>query len=69
MFDSTLRAPKRATVGSSCDSGPSLLLGKDTMSGGAKPNQPNTINGSCADGTLGTFYSDESNDRIVVGFH
>lgn len=39
------------------------------MSGGAKPNQPNTINGSCADGTLGTFYSDESNDRIVVGFH
>ncbi len=65
-FDSTLKAPKCASVGSSCDSGPSLLLGKDTMSGGAEPNQPNTINSSCADGTSGTFHSDESNDRIVV---
>jgi len=65
-FDSTLKAPKCASVGSSCDSGPSLLLGKDTMSGGAEPNQPNTINNSCADGTSGTFHSDESNDRIVV---
>jgi hypothetical protein len=49
-----------------CDSGTSLLLGKDTMSGGAEPHQPNTINSSCADGTSGTFHSDESNDRIVV---
>jgi len=66
VYDSTLKAPKCATVGSSCDSGPSLLLGKDTMSGGAEPHQPNTINNSCADGTSGTFHSDESNDRIVV---
>jgi hypothetical protein len=66
VFDSTLKAPKCATVGSSCDSGPSLLLGKDTMSGGAEPNQPNTINNSCADGTSGTFHSDESNDRLMV---
>jgi len=36
------------------------------MSGGAEPNQPNNINGSCADGTSGTFHSDESNDRILV---
>jgi leucyl aminopeptidase len=36
------------------------------MSGGAEPHQPNTINSSCADGTSGTFHSDESNDRIVV---
>jgi leucyl aminopeptidase len=36
------------------------------MSGGAEPNQPNTINDSCADGTSGRFHSDESNDRIVV---
>jgi leucyl aminopeptidase len=36
------------------------------MSGGAEPNQPNTINNSCADGTDGTLHSDESNDRIVV---
>ncbi|MBZ5663606.1 MAG: hypothetical protein LAO30_03295 [Acidobacteriia bacterium] len=65
-YSSTLKAPVCATVGSSCDSGASLLLGKDTMSGGAEPNQPNTINNSCADGTSGTFHSDESNDRLMV---
>ncbi|HYM78292.1 MAG TPA: hypothetical protein VE377_20130 [Candidatus Dormibacteraeota bacterium] len=66
VFDSTLKAPKCVSVSSGCDSGPSLLLGRDTMSGGAEPNQPNTINNSCADGTSGTFHSDESNDRLVV---
>jgi hypothetical protein len=66
VYDTTLKAPKCASVGSSCDSGTSLLLGKDTMSGGAEPHQPNTINSSCADGASGTFHSDESNDRIVV---
>jgi leucyl aminopeptidase len=66
VYSSTLKAPECATVGSSCDSGPSLLLGRDHISGGAEPNQPNTINNSCADGTTGTFHSDESNDRIVV---
>ncbi len=66
VFDSTLKAPKCVNVGSGCDSGPSLLLGRDTMSGGAEPNQPNTINSSCADGTSGTFHSDESNDRLVI---
>jgi len=66
VYNSTLKAPGCSTVGSSCDSGPSLLLGRDHMSGGAEPNQPNTINNSCADGTAGTFHSDESNDRIVV---
>ena len=66
VYNSTLKAPECATVGTSCDSGPSLLLGRDHMSGGAEPNQPNTINNSCADGTVGTFHSDESNDRILV---
>jgi subtilase family serine protease len=66
VYNSTLKAPGCATVGISCDSGPSLLLGRDHISGGAEPNQPNTINNSCADGTSGTFHSDESNDRIVV---
>jgi trimeric autotransporter adhesin len=65
-FDAVLQAPKCGTVGISCDSGASLLLGRDTMSGGAEPNQPNTINDSCADGTSGTFHSDESNDRLKV---
>ncbi len=66
VYSSTLKAPECATVGTSCDSGPSLLLGRDHISGGAEPNQPNTINNSCADGTSGTFHSDESNDRIVI---
>jgi len=66
VYNSALKAPECATVGTSCDSGPSLLLGRDHLSGGAEPNQPNTINNSCADGTQGTFHSDESNDRIVV---
>jgi hypothetical protein len=63
-YDATLRAPRCADVGSSCDSGPSLLLGRGTR--GPEPNQPNTINASCADGNSGTFHSDESNDRIKV---
>jgi kumamolisin len=66
VYNTTLLAPGCTTVGSSCDSGPSLLLGRDSMSGGAEPHQPNTINNTCADGTAGTFHSAESNDRIVV---
>src|SRR6202023_1241955 len=65
-YNSTFKAPSCGSVGSGCDSGPSLLLGRDTLAGGSEPNQPNTINNSCADGTSGTFHSDESNDRIVV---
>ncbi|MFZ1918146.1 MAG: S53 family peptidase [Terriglobales bacterium] len=66
VYDSTLGAPECANVGTSCDSGPSLLLGRGQMSGGVEPNQPNTINDSCADGSVGTFHTEESNDRIVV---
>jgi hypothetical protein len=64
VFDTALQAPKCATVGISCDTGPSLVLGRANL--GPEPNQPNTINDSCADGTSGTFHSDESNDRIKV---
>jgi hypothetical protein len=63
-YDATLEAPKCAVVGSSCDSGPSLLLGRDGK--GPEPNQPNTIDSSCGDGTSGTFHSDESIDRLKV---
>jgi hypothetical protein len=66
IYNTTLKAPGCATVGSSCDSGPALLLGRASLSGGVEPNQPNTINNSCADGTSGTFHSDESNDRLVI---
>ena len=66
VFDSTLKAPKCATVGTSCDSGSTLLLGRGTESGGNEVNRPNTINSSCADGNSGTFHSDESNDRLLI---
>lgn len=65
-YDATLKAPKCATVGTSCDSGPTLLNGRGSLSGGAEPNQPNTINNSCADGASGTYHSDESNDRLMI---
>jgi subtilase family serine protease len=65
-YNATLKAPACATVGLSCDSGPSLLLGRGTMSGGVETHHPNTIHNSCTDGNSGTFHSDESNDRIVV---
>jgi leucyl aminopeptidase len=64
VYDAALRAPRCAVVGSSCDSGPSLLLGRDGR--GPEPNQPNTILASCADGTSGTYHADESNDRLKV---
>jgi hypothetical protein len=65
-YNSTLKTVACASVGIGCDSGPSLLFGRDTLAGGTEPNQPNTINNSCADGTVGTFHSDESNDRLMV---
>jgi hypothetical protein len=66
LYDAELGAPSCSRVFRSCDSGPSLLLGKDNMAGGAEPNQPNTIHSSCADGTAGTFHVDESIDRLAL---
>jgi hypothetical protein len=63
VYDPVLRVPACAGVGSVCDSG-LLLVGRGTT--GPEPNQPNTIGGSCADSSGGTFHSDESNDRLVV---
>jgi len=63
-FDATLKAPKCASVGSSCDSGASLILGRATL--GPEPNRPNTIGGTCLDGTSGAFHVDESIDRLKV---
>ncbi|MGH9885959.1 MAG: Ig-like domain-containing protein, partial [bacterium] len=62
-YDATLKAPKCAAVGNTCDSG-TLLNGRAAL--GPEINQPNTINNSCADGTSGTFHGDESNDKLKV---
>ena len=63
VFDATLKAPKCATVHSFCDSN-TILDGRDGV--GPEPNQPNTINMSCADGTAGSYHADESNDKVKV---
>jgi hypothetical protein len=63
VYDPGLRAPRCSEVASRCDSG-SLLVGRGPV--GPEPGQPNTVGGSCADGTAGRFHSDESNDRIEV---
>jgi hypothetical protein len=64
-YDSSLKAPKCGSSAATCSSG-ALLNGRDTMSGGAEANQPNTINNSCADGIYGTYHSDESVDKLKV---
>jgi leucyl aminopeptidase len=62
-FDATLKAPKCAAVGAGCDSG-TLLNGRGGL--GPEVNRPNTIGGTCVDGTSGTYHTDESNDRLKV---
>jgi hypothetical protein len=64
FYDPALHAPRCGTALNKCDSG-SLLTGRAML--GPEPNQPNTLAASpCADGTGGSFHSDESLDRIVV---
>lgn len=63
-YNSTYKAPACPAGGKSCDSGASLLIGRATL--GPEPNFPNTINSACADGTSGTFHSDESLDALKV---
>ena len=62
-FDATLRVPKCATASSSCDSGV-LTRGRGPL--GPELNAPNTLQGTCADGTAGTFHMDESADSIRI---
>jgi len=62
-FDESLEAPK-CSYGSRCDSG-DLLNGRALMINGNEPNTPNTLN-ECSDGSVGTYHSDESVDKIVV---
>jgi bacterial leucyl aminopeptidase len=64
VFDAAFQAPRCATAARSCDTGPSLVRGRAAL--GPEPNQPNTIQDGCADGTAGAFHVDESVDRLVV---
>ncbi|TMQ02989.1 MAG: peptidase M28, partial [Deltaproteobacteria bacterium] len=62
-YDTTLKAPACRSQASSCDSG-TLLLGRWTV--GPEPNAPNTIHSDCWDGTLGSYHTTESIDRLAV---
>jgi bacterial leucyl aminopeptidase len=64
VFDATFKTPRCADLGLSCDSG-TLLNGRANL--GPELNRPNTIKGSCEDGTSGLFRTDETIDRIKVG--
>ena len=62
-YDASLGTVSCATVGPVCDS-KSAFTGRAGV--GPESNAPNTLGGSCADGTGGTFHSDESLDRLVI---
>lgn len=62
-YDATLRAPSCRVAGLSCDSD-TLLVGRASV--GPESNAPNTLGSTCADGTAGSFHSDESLDRLRV---
>ncbi len=62
-FDPTWGAPACATPGGRCDS-VGLLEGRGGL--GPDLHQPNTVGGSCADGTQGTYGSSPSLERLVV---
>jgi hypothetical protein len=63
-YDPTLTVPRCSVYGLSCDS-LSLLNGRDAITSGNEPNRPNTLD-SCSDGSLGSYHSDESIDKIIV---
>jgi hypothetical protein len=63
VYDPVLRAPACVSLADRCDS-LGLLDGRADL--GPEPNQPNTLHGSCPDGTGGTYHSDLSLDRLRV---
>ena len=63
VYDPSLKAPKCATVGALCDTG-GLVDGRASL--GPETNAPNTIGSACADGTAGSYHSDESLDRLKI---
>jgi subtilisin family serine protease len=63
VYDPTLQAPLCAAQGIGCSTG-ALVNGRGPL--GPEPSQPNTIGSSCADGTAGTYHSDESLDSLTI---
>lgn len=63
VYDATLMVPACATVAPYCDSG-ALLDGRGTL--GPEQHAPNTLGGTCVDGTLGTYHVDPSIEGLLV---
>ncbi|WP_235217074.1 Ig-like domain-containing protein, partial [Archangium violaceum] len=62
-YDATLGVPLCPAVTYRCDT-TTLVRGRANL--GPEPHQPNTLGGSCADGTSGTFHTSPSIDQILV---
>ncbi len=44
-----------------------IIQSRDNITGGSEPNQPNTLTvSSCADGSVGSYWSDESLEAFIV---
>ncbi len=65
-YDSGLGAPCCDSSSSPCVANSSLLKSRDEITGTVEPNEPNTIDSECADGTTGTYEDDESNENITL---
>jgi hypothetical protein len=64
-YDTALRVPRCPAGVSDCNTG-GLVNGRANIVNGPEPNQPNTLQGTCADGISGTYHNDESLDRLRI---
>lgn len=62
-YDATFKAPACSVAEALCTSG-TLLKGRGPL--GPEAGAPNTLGGTCADGTSGTYLSDESVESVRV---
>ncbi|MFB1479704.1 M20/M25/M40 family metallo-hydrolase [Corallococcus sp. RDP092CA] len=62
-YDTTLKTVRCSAAAASCDSG-TLFNGRGTK--GPEKNTPNTLRGTCGDGSAGTYKSDESVEAVKV---
>jgi hypothetical protein len=63
VYDGALKVPACKAVAAWCDSG-SLLDGRGPL--GPEKNAPNTLGGTCRDGTAGTYHDSPSVDGLRV---
>ncbi|NOK20015.1 M20/M25/M40 family metallo-hydrolase [Corallococcus carmarthensis] len=62
-YDTTLKTVRCTAAAATCDSG-TLFNGRGSM--GPEVNTPNTLRGTCGDGSEGTYRSDESVEAVKV---